>query len=177
MTAVDLWEEALFTKLVIQNTPETKALIPIADAGYTEAQGLLDKERKLREGLVDGDVQVSIGNRSLDDGVAGFRAVVNQKTDSDSSAPLYQRFFSKLRPSEVIRMSLPAELLVVEPWLASLKADADADLAAQGASLEKLVLSGKAALKAQERRSPSPGDRQDRVRAGHLAPRSAILTD
>jgi hypothetical protein len=145
----ELADETLYTKLVVENTPEQKTLAKEADRVHGDVAAMLGKEAKLREARVTADVQVSLGNRRLDGLVAKLRSVVNQRTDGQTDHPLYRRFFSRYRPSEVIRMSLATELPVVEAWLESLKSDPDAELAAIGAELAKAVSAGRAAILAQ----------------------------
>lgn len=145
----ELSDETLHTKLVIENTPESRALSPEADLVHADVTAMLGKEQKLRIARVAADVQVSLGNRRLDGLVAKLRSVVNQRTDGKTDHPLFRRFFARYRPSEVIRMSLATELPVVEAWLESLKSDPDAELAAIGAELAKAVSAGRAAILAQ----------------------------
>ena len=142
-------DEALFTKLMIRNTPETQAQVAAADKLHADAQAQLQLERALYAGLLDAEVRIVIGNRLLDEWVDGFRGLLKNK-EASGGANLFSRFFGTLRPSEVIKMALGAQLGVVEPWVESLKADAEAELQAQGAVLEKLVATGKAALMAYQ---------------------------
>lgn len=150
MSLEDVVDEVQFTKLVVRNTPEAKALVAGTDKLHADAEALLGKERLLYTGLLDAEVKVAIANRGLDAWVLGFRGVVEAKTGGKPDAPLYRRFFGQYRPSEVIRMTLQTELGVVGPWVDSLKADADTELKSQGASLEKLVALGTAAVAAQK---------------------------
>ena len=142
-------DEALFTKLMIRNTPETKAQVAAADKLHTDAQAQLQTERALYAGLLDAEVRIVIGNRLLDEWVDGFRGLLKNK-EASGSANLFSRFFGSLRPSDVIKMALGTQLAVVEPWVESLKADADAELQAQGAVLAGLVATGHAALSANQ---------------------------
>ena len=144
----DLVAEALFTKLMVRNTPEAKAHSAAADKLHGDAEGQLTKEQTLYAALLDAEVRVVIGNRVLDEWVVGFRGLLESKRASGTD--LFDRFFGRRRPSEVIRLALGAELAVVEPWIESLKADADAELKAQGAALDKAVTAGKAALGAHK---------------------------
>lgn len=149
LTLTEVEEELLFTLLVTRNTPEAKGQVAAIEKLHTDTVALAQQGKKIEEAKLEAEVLVSLANRGLDLGVAGLRAMVNGKTDGDTESPLYRRYFGQRRPSEVIRMALAAELPIVEPWVASLKAETDADLKAQGAALEKLVAAGKAALAAQ----------------------------
>ena len=149
MDLVELEGETLYTKLVVEMTPECKALLAEAERVQALALSGLATEQKLRVVRITAEVQVSLGNRRLDALVAKLRSVVNQRTGGQSDHPLYRRFFSRYRPSEVIRMSLATELPVVEAWLESLKSDPDAELAAVGAELAKETAAGRQAVLAQ----------------------------
>jgi hypothetical protein len=162
----ELVEELFFTKLLVRNTPDAKAHVAAADKLHDDAKAQADKERALLEALLEAEVRIALGNRGLDGFVSGFRGVLNQRTGSDPGAPLYQRFFGKYRPSEVIRMALATELPVVEPWVASLLAESDPELLAQGKALEAVVKTGREALAAksaarQALRDFAAGPRQD----------------
>jgi hypothetical protein len=143
-----LVEEALFTKLMIRNTPEAKAQVAAADKLHGDAEAQLTKERALYAARLEAEVRIVIGNRVLDEWVTAFRGLLESKRAS--GVDLFGRFFGSRRPSDVIRMALASEITVVEPWIESLKADADAELKAQGAALEKVVAAGKAALSAHK---------------------------
>ncbi|MFO0573269.1 MAG: hypothetical protein U1A78_04655 [Polyangia bacterium] len=145
----DLVEEVLFTKLMIRNTTESKAQVAAADKLHGDAEAQLTRERGLYTALLEAETRVAIGNRVLDEWVGAFRGLLESKRAS-GGADLFGRFFGSRRPSEVIRMPLGAELALVEPWVESLKADADAELKAQGAALEKVVAAGSTALAAHK---------------------------
>lgn len=149
MDLAELEGETLHTQLVVENTPECKALLPEAERVHGLVRSARASEQKLQVARVAADVQISLGNRRIDSLVARLRSVVNQRTDGQSDHPLYRRFFSQHRPSEVIRMSLATELPVVEAWLESLKSDPDAELSAIGAELAKATSAGRAAVLAQ----------------------------
>lgn len=166
----DLVTETLYTQRVIAHTKEAKALVAEADKMYADAQAGLATEQALAVTRIDADVQVSLGNRALDGGVAELRALVNQRTDSNVEDPLYKRFFSRYRPSEVIRMALATELPVVEPWLASLKDDADPAFVELGKKLAGVVAQGRAALLAQ-------GTARQAERDFAAGPRQALFAD
>lgn len=144
-----LAEETLYTRLVLEKSPECKAMVKDAEGLHSDVLAALAQEQKLEQARLAADVQVSLENRRLDQLVAKLRAIVNQRTDGQADHPLYQRFFARYRPSAVIRMALSTELPVVEPWLDSLRADADAELAAVGAELAKVVAAGRAAVAGQ----------------------------
>jgi hypothetical protein len=144
----DLAQETLYTKLVLEKSPECKALVKEAEGLHSDVQAARAEEERLTLARLSADVQVSLVNRRLDQLVARLRAVVNQRTDGQADHPLYLRFFSRYRPSLVIRMALATELPVVEPWLDSLKGDPDAELAAVGAELATVVAAGRAAVSA-----------------------------
>lgn len=148
-TLADMVEEALFTKLMVRNSPEAKGLAAAADKMHGDAETQLTRERALYPALLDAEVRVAIANRLLDEWVDVFRALLLGK-ESSGGGDLTGRFFGGRRPSDVIKMALGSELAVVEPWIESLKADADADLKAQGAALEKRVAEGRAALTAHK---------------------------
>lgn len=145
----DLVEEVLFTKLMIRNTTESKGQVAAADKLHGDAEAQLTRERGLYTALLEAEARIAIGNRVLDEWVGAFRGILESKRAS-GGPDLFGRFFGSRRPSEVLRMALGAELAVVEPWVESLKADADAELKAQGAALEKAVAAGKAALAAHK---------------------------
>lgn len=145
----ELAEETLYTQLVIEHTPECKALLADAVKLHSDVLAAVAQEQKLAIARTAGDVQVSLANRRLDLWVAALRATLHHRTHGQIEHPLYQRFFSRHRPSGVIRMALATELPVVEPWLESLKADPDAELAALGAELAKIVSAGRAAISTQ----------------------------
>ena len=144
-----LEEETFYTLLVVRNTPEAKGLVTAAEKLHTAVAAGVQGQKKLTAARLEAEVQVALANRSLDFGVAGFRATLSGKTDNDPEAPLYKRFFGRYRPHEVIRLALASELPIVEPWVDSLKGEADAELKAQGLLLEKLVAAGQAAMAAQ----------------------------
>lgn len=145
----DLVAESQYTKLVVTHTPEAKALIADADTMHADTLAGLKTEQGLAAARVEADVQVNLGNRTLDIGVAELRGQVLLRTGNNVDDPQYQRYFSRYRPSEVIRMSLATELPVVEPWLKSLQDDADPSYVAIGKKLSAAVAQGRAALVAQ----------------------------
>lgn len=146
LTPSELTDETFFTLLMIRNVTETKALIATAQKAHDSAKAQAQRALALAEARMEAEVQVTIGNLLVDGVIADMRASINGKTDSTPQAPLYQRYFSKYRPSEVIRMALATELPIVEPWIPALKAETDPDLAALGTALEKAVAAGKAAV-------------------------------
>lgn len=146
----DAVEEAQFTKLTVRNTQESKALIATADKLYKDAEAQLTQERALYAAVLEAEVRIVIGNRGLDGWTGGFRGLLENKEASGAGTNLFSRFFGSRRPSDVIKMALGSQIGVMEPWIESLKADADPELKAQGAELEKLITTGKAAVAAHK---------------------------
>lgn len=146
----DLYYEVLYTTLRIRHAPEAKALVADADKLLLEVERVMDIEKTREEALVDGEVAVDWRNYDLDVGIAHFRNLLAYKRGGRPGQELYDRFFRNKTPSEVIRLALRPELQLVNPWVASLKADADIDLAAQGKALGELVDAGSDAVAKQD---------------------------
>ena len=148
MSTTDLVQEALFLALRIRQSPEAKASLALAESLLVQARAGLSLEDKLREKLTEAEAGISMRNLDLDFVVAEHRGVIARKTHGKTDHKLYQRFYSAMKPSDVIRLGLRQELLIVAPWVDSLKRDADPDLQDLGKALEKAVLAGQAAVAA-----------------------------
>jgi hypothetical protein len=151
LSLTDLYFEWLYTTLRIRRAPEAKALVADADKLLTDIERVLGVERTHEEAVVDGEVAVDWRNFDLDAGVGHFRNVLAVKRGGRPGQELFDRFFRNKAPHEVIRLALRPELALVGPWVASLKADADIDLSAQGMALGKLVDAGVDAVAVQDR--------------------------
>jgi hypothetical protein len=151
LSLYDLYLELLYTALRIRYAPEAKALVPVSDKLLADAQNLLIVERQHDEGVVEGEVAVDWRNYDIDVGVGFFRDLLAVKPQGKPGQELFQRFFAGRAAHEVIRMALRPELALVGPWVPSLKAETDIDLAAQGSALEKLVAAGEDAVATQDR--------------------------
>jgi hypothetical protein len=141
-----LVDEALFVALRIRQSPDAKASLPLAEAMLTRARAGLAVEDKLAERLIEAEAGISFRNIDLDFAVAEHRGVVVRKTHGKTDHKLYQRFYATLKPHEIIRLGLRQELLVVEPWVESLKHDPDKELQDLGLQIEQVVRAGQAAV-------------------------------
>lgn len=146
----DLYSEVLYTTMRLRHAPEAKALVAAADKQLSEVERVLGVELTHQTKLVDGEVQVDWRNYDLDAWLAHFRSVLSVKRGGKPGQALFDRFFHGKTPSDVIRMALRPELQVVTPWVASLKAETDADLKKQGGELEALVTAGADAVAADD---------------------------
>ena len=146
----ELYFEWLYTTLRIRHAPEAKALVTDADKLLQEVERVMTVERAHEEAVIDGEVAVDWRNYDLDAAVGHFRNLLSVKRGGRPGQELFDRFFRNKAPHEVIRMALRPELALVGPWVASLKADTDIDLSAQGTVLGKLVDAGNDAVAAQD---------------------------
>lgn len=146
----ELLDETLYTAVRVRQSADAKAQLPLAESLLTQARAGLAIEDKLNEGLIEADAGVILRNLDLDAFVATHRGVVQAKTRGKTEHKLYQRFYGSQTPHAIIRLGLRSELAVVEPWLESLKRDADPDLQALAAPLEKALSEGRKACEAQD---------------------------
>ncbi len=146
----DLYFEWLYTTLRIRHAPEAKALVTDADKLLADVGRVMAVERAHEEAVIDGEVAVDWRNYDLDQGVGHFRNLLAVKRGGRPGQELFDRFFRNKAPHEVIRLALRPELALVGPWVASLKADPDIDLNAQGTALGSLVDAGNDAVAAQD---------------------------
>ena len=150
MSLSDLYSEVLYTTMRLHHAPEAKALVAAADKQLGEVERVVGVDLTLQTKLVDGEVQVDWRNYDLDAWLGYFRGVLGTKRGGRPGQTLFDRFFHDKTPSEVIRMALRPELQVVTPWVASLKAETDAELKKQGSELEALVTAGADAVAAED---------------------------
>lgn len=149
-TTAELVEEALFLAIRVRQSPEAKALVPAAESMLTDARAGLAVEDKLRERLIEAEAALLLRDLDLDLVVIDHRGVIHKKTRGKTDHKLYQRFYSGLLPSQIIRLGLRSELPIVEPWVESCKRDPDPDLQDLGKTLEKAVSAGREAVAAED---------------------------
>lgn len=147
----DLCFELLYTALRLRNTPTAKALVSDADKQLVEAQKQLAVEAQLDEAVIDAEVAVDWRRYDLNAGLTLFGGILATKPMGRSGQPLFERFFNGKALYEVRELALRSALRIVQPWIASLKAESDGDLVNQGAALEKLVSAAHDAVAAHER--------------------------
>lgn len=150
ISTAELVEETLFLAIRVRQSPEAKALVPLAESLLKEARAGLAVEDTLRERLIEAEAGVLLRNIDLDLGVTDHRGVIQKKTRGKTDHKLYQRFYASLTPHAIIRLGLRSQLPIVEPWIESCKRDPDPDLVDLGKSLEKVVQAGKDALLAED---------------------------
>lgn len=146
----DLCFELLYTALRLRNTPAAKALVAVSDKLLEDARKLLTYEAQLDEAVIEAEVAVDWRRSDLNAGVTLFAGILAVKPLGKSGQPLFERFFAGKAPHEVRYLALRPALRIVQPWVASLKAESEPDLASQGRALEKLVDAGQGAVAAQD---------------------------
>lgn len=146
----ELVEETLYTTARVRQSPEAKSQLSLAESMLAEARLGVRIEEDLNEKQIEADAGIVLRNLDLDAAVAEHRAVITKKTHGKTDHKLYQRFYAGLSPHEIIRLGLRTELPIVEPWVESLKNDADLELKALAAPLEMAIAAGRAAIEAQD---------------------------
>lgn len=146
-----LLSEVLFTTLRIRQAPDAKALITDADKFLAEVRAAVTKEQRLKEGMIEAEVLVSLVDSDLDALVYDLRTVIARKSLVPAGLPLWDRFFPNQSPSEVVARALRSQLPIVSRWVDSLLADPDKDLLALGAPFAKTVDAAQDALGKQDK--------------------------
>ncbi|HNN97803.1 MAG TPA: hypothetical protein PKI03_36310 [Pseudomonadota bacterium] len=149
-TTAELVEEALFLAIRVRQSPEAKALLPLAESMLTDARAGLSVEDKLSERQIEAEAGLLLRDVDLDLAVSDHRGVIHKKTRGKTDHKLYQRFYGAMTPYQIMRLGLRSELPIVEPWVESLKRDADPDLQDLGKTLEKAVTAGRDAVAADD---------------------------
>jgi hypothetical protein len=176
-TTAELVEEALFLAIRVRQSPEAKALLPLAESMLIDARAGLAVEDKLREQQIEAEAGLLLRDIDLDLAVSDHRGVIHKKTRGKTDHKLYQRFYAAMTPYQVMRLGLRSELPIVEPWVESLKRDPDPDLQDLGKTLEKAVVAGRAAVAADDLATQAMRDFRadkraklfDRVSTGRLS--------
>lgn len=141
-----IFEEMAFTRAQLRAYPVTASLVEGFSNLRTKWFEVQTEELGLVEAEVTADAHAVRVDEDIDPLVDELSRTVLNEVKGDRTAPLYRRFFGRLRPSSVKRPVLGPELKTVRDWLPALAESAQELLRGIGTRLEALVTEADAAV-------------------------------
>lgn len=116
-----VFAEAAYIDAQLEAYPIARPLRPRLETFFEQWQRVSAEELALIRADARADAHVDRVDADMDPLVYELNKVLLIEVKDDRKNPLYQRYYSKRRPSEVIRPVLGMELEVVRDWVPSLK--------------------------------------------------------
>jgi hypothetical protein len=146
---MDLLRELAYTRSQLLAYPIAAPFVPGIDGLITEWRPILDREIGFLMSEMDGLAWVFRVDEDIDPLVQELAARILVEVHNNRRDLLYQRYFGRSRPSDLIRPVLGPELEEVRTWPPSLKVAPQEQLRPIGVQMEELVTEADGALKAQ----------------------------